>query len=62
MQALVARMAVAARAKADTNIDLSARIQSLQSRATQDRILAQRAAQPGSPSPVPAAFESAIPS
>ncbi|WP_187367244.1 hypothetical protein [Massilia mucilaginosa] len=62
LQALVARMAVAARAKADTSIDLSARIQSLQSRLMQDRILAQRAVQAGSSTPMPAECDSAIPS
>ncbi|WP_243489227.1 hypothetical protein [Massilia violaceinigra] len=62
LQALVASMAVAARAKADTRIDLSARIEGLQSRAMQDRILAQRAAQADLPTLMPAAFDSAVPS
>ncbi|WP_187364325.1 hypothetical protein [Massilia genomosp. 1] len=62
LQALVARMAIAARAKADTNIDLSSRIEHLLSRAVQDDILALRTAQSGSPTPMPVAFDSAVPS
>ncbi|WP_223164533.1 hypothetical protein [Massilia rubra] len=62
LQALVARMAIAARAKADTKIDLSSRIAHLLSRAVQDDILALRAAQSGLPTSMPVAFDSAVPS
>lgn len=61
LQALVARMAVAARARADTNIDLSARIHSLQSRAMQERILAHRTAHAGSATRVPTESDSVVP-
>lgn len=60
LQTLVARMAMAARAKADTKIALSSRIESLESRAAQDRILALRAAQSDGSASVPGAVDIAV--
>jgi hypothetical protein len=62
LQALVTRMASAARAKADTKIDLYSRIEHLQSRAVQDDILTLRAARQDSPMLTPVELDSGVPS
>ncbi|MFB9241092.1 hypothetical protein ACFFXZ_05310 [Massilia antarctica] len=62
LQELVARMASAARAKADTRIALSSRIKGLRSRAMQDNMLALRAARSDLSRLAPLEPDSVVPS